>query len=135
MIGSNAARDYLLAYEGKDITSSTITTSDQNAFLVVGNGIAIEDVLVRTDGTGLAGATNFVLKAGGVTFYSTAVSGLSANVAVDLDRASVTKSRVVVPGGAYITFAGTASAGTGAGVATVHIRYRRLDANSDLQAV
>lgn len=135
MIGSNAAKEYQIFVEGRDIVSSTITTSDQNAFLVLGNGIVIEDVLVRTDGTGLAGATNFVLKAGSVTFYSTAVSGLGANVAVDLDRASVTKSRIAVPGGAYITFAGTVGAGTGAGVATVHIRYRCLDSNSELQAV
>ena len=135
MIGSNAPKDFGLEVEGRDITSSTITTSDQNAFLVLGNGIIVEDTLVTTDATGLAGSTNFVLKAGSKTFYSTAVSGLGANVAVDLDRASVTKSRIAVPGGAFITFAGTVGAGTGAGVATVHIRYRKLDSNSGLQAV
>lgn len=135
MIGSNANRDYGLEVEGRDITSSTITTSDQNAFLVNGNGILIEDVIVTTDGTGLAGSTNFVLKAAGKTFFSTAVSGLGANSAVDLDRATVTKSRIAVQGGSYVTFAGTVGAGTGAGVATVHIRYRKLDANSGVQAV
>lgn len=135
MIGSNANKDYGVTYEGKDIVSNTITTSDQNLMLVLGNGGIIEDVVVRTDGTGLAGSTNFVLKANGVTFFSTAVSGLGANAAVDLDRASVSKTRVQIPGNSYITFAGTVGAGTGAGVATVTVKLRKLDANSDLQAV
>lgn len=133
MYGSNADRDYGVATVGRDIVSNTILTSDTNGFLVVGEGVVIEDVIAQTDSVGLAGSTNFQLKAGSTVFFSSAVSGLGANAVVDLDRASVTKGRIAVPGNTYIKFSGTVGAGTGAGVATVRLKYRRLDSNSSIQ--
>lgn len=120
----------------KDIVSSTLTTSDVNIVEVLGEGIAIEDVIVRTDATGLAGATNFVLKADGITFFAEAVANLGANKIVDLTNASVTKTRAVIKAGTkYVTVAGTVGAGTGAGVISVFIRFRRLDTNSIARAL
>lgn len=84
-------------FVSKDIVSSAITTSDVNIFETIGNGVLIESVTVVTNGTGLAGSTNFVLKANGVTFFSTAVSGLGANAVKDIKNASVTGSTVAVP--------------------------------------
>ena len=84
-------------YVQRDVVSSTITTSDVNIFETIGNGVLIESVTVTTDATGLAGSTNFVLKANGVTFFSTAVSGLGANAVKDIKNASVTGSTVTVP--------------------------------------
>lgn len=58
----------------KDIVSSTITTSDVAVFQTIGNGLVIDDCIVTTDSTGLAGSTALVLKADGRTFFQTAVS-------------------------------------------------------------
>lgn len=118
-------------FVSKDIVSSAITTSDVNIFETIGNGVLIESVTVVTNGTGLAGSTNFVLKANGVTFFSTAVSGLGANAVKDIKNASVTGSTVAVPPWTkYITVAGTVAVGTGAGIATVTLGVKKLDSNS-----
>lgn len=84
-------------FVSKDIVSSTITTSDVNIFETIGNGVLIESVTVVTNATGLAGSTALVLKANGVTFFQTAVSGLGANAVKDIKNASVTGSSVAVP--------------------------------------
>ena len=84
-------------YASKDIVSSTITTSDVNIFETIGNGVLIESVTVVTNATCLAGSTALVLKANGVTFFQTAVSGLGANAVKDIKNASVTGSTVAVP--------------------------------------
>lgn len=91
----------------------------------------IEEVVVRTDATGLAGGFFFQLKADGVLFYSTAVSGLGASSVKDFKNASVSASKITVPPGAkFITVSSTVGACTGAGVATVTIVARKLDSNA-----
>lgn len=120
-------------YASKDIVSSTITTSDVNIFETIGNGVLIESVTVVTNATGLAGSTALVLKANGVTFFQTAVSGLGANAVKDIKNASVTGSTVAVPPWTkYITVAGTVAPGTGAGIATITLWVRKLDSNSSI---
>jgi hypothetical protein len=115
----------------KDIVSSALTTSDVNIVECIGNGLMIEEVIVRTDATGLAGGTNFQLKADGVLFFSTAVAGLGASSAKDLRTASVTGVKVTVPAGAkYITVSNTVAVGTGAGVATVTLKLQKLDGSA-----
>ena len=131
MANQTFANNMGTTYVQRDVVSSAITTSDVNIFETIGNGVLIESVTVVTDATGLAGSTNFVLKANGVTFFSTAVSGLGANAVKDIKNASVTGSTVTVPAGAkYITVAGTVAVGTGAGVATITLGVKRLDSNS-----
>ena len=126
----------LTIFCSKDITSSTLTTSDVNIFETVGNGLLIEDVIVTTDGTGLASGTNFVIKANGVTVFSTAISGLGANATKDLRGASVTGIQATIPQGTkYITVANTVAAGTGAGIATVTIKARKLDSSATIRAL
>ncbi len=126
----------LTIFCSKDITSSTLTTSDVNIFESVGNGLLIEDVIVTTDGTGLASGTNFVIKANGVTIFSTAISGLGANATKDLRGASVTGIQATIPQGTkYITVANTAAAGTGAGIATVTICARKLDSSATIRSL
>lgn len=123
---------------GFDVTSSTLTTSFVNKLLVVGDGIMIEDVIVETDATGLAGATLFQVKkddaTGNSIIFSESVSNLGANKTYDLSTATI-KNRSVVVGGKYIGVLGTASAGTGAGVARVTIKFRRLNTNTVVQFV
>lgn len=117
----------------KQIVSSTLTTSDVNVFESLGNGLYIEEVVVRTDATGLAGPTNFTLKADGVSFFTTAVSGLWANAVISTKTASVLGTPVTIPAGTkYVTVTGTVASGTGAGVATVTLRCRKIDTNSTI---
>jgi len=121
-----------------DVTSSDITTSLTNKLLVIGTGVVVEDVIVETDATGLAGATLFQVKKddaiGNSIIFSQAVANLGANATYDLSTATI-KNRSVVVGGKYIGVLGTASAGTGAGVARVTVKFRRMDATSTIQAV
>lgn len=120
----------------KDVTSSAILTSDTNIIQCVGNGLLIEDVIARTDATGLATGTNLQLKADGVIFYSTAVSGLGANAVIDLRTASVKASKITIPPGTkYISISSTAAACTGAGVLTVTLKFQKLDNNSTANAM
>jgi hypothetical protein len=120
-------------YVQRDVVSSTITTSDVNIFETIGNGVLIESVTVTTDATGLAGSTALVLKANGVTFFQTAVSGLGANAVKDIKNASVTGSTVTVPAGTkYVTVAGTVAVGTGAGKASITLGVKKLDSNSSV---
>jgi len=121
-----------------DVISSTLTTALVNKLLVVGEGVVVEDVIVETDATGLAGATLFQVRKtdpiGINIIFSQAVSGLGANITFDLSTATI-KNRSQCVGGTYIGVIGTVDAGTGAGVARVTVRYRRLNANSTLQLV
>lgn len=121
-----------------DITSSTLTTSFVSKFSVIGEGIVIEDVIVETNSTGLAGATLFQVHKndtqGNPIIFSQAVANLGANATYDLSTATI-KNRSTVAGGFNIGVLGTASAGTGAGVARVTLKFRRLSPNSTIQAV
>lgn len=120
------------------VTSSTITTSFVNKILVIGADIFVEDVIVETDATGLAGATLFQVKKSDTTgnpiIFSESVSNLGANKTYDLSSATI-KNRSLVAAGTYIGVLGTASAGTGTGVARITIKYRRTDENAKLQVV
>lgn len=133
MSSSTYANNVGVTVVQKDIVSSTITTSDVAVFQTIGNGLIIDDCIVTTDSTGLAGGTSFVLKADGRTFFSTAVSGLGATAVKDIKNASVTGSKVVVPEGTKnITVANTVAVGTGAGKATVTLVCRKVDGNSSI---
>lgn len=121
-----------------NVVSSTLTTSFANKILVIGSPIMVEDVIVETDGTGLAGATLFQVKksdtVGNSIIFSEAVSNLGANKTYDLSTATI-KNRSTCAANTYIGVLGTASAGTGAGVARVTIKFRRTDSNSQIQIV
>ncbi len=120
----------------KDVTSSAILTSDTNIIQCIGNGLLLDEVVVRTDATGLATGTNLQLKADGVIFYSTVISGLGANAVVDLRTATVKGSKVTVPAGTkFISISSTVGACTGAGVATVTCKFIQFDTNSTANAI
>jgi len=121
----------------RDIVSSTIkTATDLNIFQVGGNGFLVEEVIVRTDATGLAWGTALVLKADGIVFFQTAISGLGVSAVKDIKNASVTGSKIIVPAGTkYITASSTVADCTGAGIASVMLLGRRLDSNSIIDAI
>lgn len=123
----------------KTLTSSAIlqTGVDVTAVSTVGE-ILIEDVVVKTDGTGLAAGTNFELETnnakGLADFFVTAVSGLGASKTVDLNGASVTKIKTVLESGAKVVAKCSAADCTGAGTIDVYLLCRRLADNATLAA-
>ena len=130
----------------KTITSSDITTSAQ-ALTSVANGgeLLIEQIIVKTDATGLAGGTNFVIATdnakGTVNNFVETVANLGANITLVLSggaiqaetttsdaHPTVTSCPTVLEAGKKLTFNNTGSVGTGAGTIDVYVTFRRLSA-------
>lgn len=122
----------------KTITSSTITTSAQDLSLASSGEFYVENVILKTDATGLAGATNFRVLSnnskGLVAILEEAVSALGANKTIDITTASVVKQRTVLESGKKLQFLGTASAGTGAGTVDVYVVLRKASTSSVIVA-
>ena len=115
----------------KTLTSSDILTTGVDVTGVSSGGeLAIEDVIVKSDGTGLAAMTNFELETnnanGLADFFVTVASGLGANKTIDLANASVTKIKTILESGKKVVARASAAHGTGAGTVDVYIKFRRL---------
>lgn len=121
----------------KTITSSTVKTATSlNIFETVGNWLMIEDVIVVTDSTWLAGGTALVLKADWIVFFQTAISALWASAVKDLKWASVTGTRITIPAGTkYISVSSTVADCTGAWTAVITITARKLDSNAWVNSI
>jgi hypothetical protein len=123
----------------KTITSSTITTSAQDLTSTALGEFLIDNVILKTDSTGLAGATNFRILSnnskGLVAICEEAVANLGANKTVDIFTASVVKQRTVLESGKKLQFLGTASAGTGAGTIDVYVELVRRSPGGYIVAV
>jgi len=116
----------------KKITSSDIlTASAVNIAQLVWNWVIIEDVIARTDATGLAWGTNFQILADWIVFFAETVANLGADTIMDLNGASVTGIKTSVwTWDKYISVQNTAADGTGAWVITIQLVCRKLDSNS-----
>jgi len=116
----------------KKITSSDIlTASAVNIAQFVWNWVIIEDVIARTDSTGLAWGTNFQILADWIVFFSETVANLGADTIGDLNSASVTGIKTSVgTWDKYISVQNTVADGTGAWIITIQLVCRRLDSNS-----
>lgn len=124
----------------KTITSSAITTSAQDLSSVAfGGDLYVENVVLKTDSTGLAGATNFRILSnnskGLVAILEETVANLGANKTIDLVTASIVKQKTFLESGKKLQFLGTASAGTGAGTVDVYVYLRRAAYNSFIISV
>lgn len=123
----------------KTLTSSAITQAGVAVTGASSGGeLAIEDVILQTDATGLAAMTNFTLTTdnakGLPTFLSTAASGLGANKTIEMSAASVSKTKMVLESGKIVTAKATAADGTGAGTIDVWIKFRRLAQGATIAA-
>ena len=123
----------------KTLTSSAILQAGVDVTGVSSGGeLAIEDVIVKTDGTGLAAMTNFELETNNVNgladFFVTVASGLGANKTIDLSGASVTKIKTVLESGKKVIAKASAADGTGAGTIDVYIKFRRLAQGATIAA-
>lgn len=117
----------------KVVTSSTITQAGVDLTTASSGGdLQVDDVILRTNGTGLAAGTNFEMltnnAVGLVNFMVTAVAGLGATKTIDFANASVTKIKTILESGKKITLKSTAADCTGAGTVTIHIKFLRLAA-------
>ena len=123
----------------------TLTSSDikfQSAIDVTGvssgGALAIRDVILQTDSTGIATGTNFQLLTnntkGVLIFLSQAISGLGANATVTLVDAATTKKPTVLETGKKIQVQNTIADSTGGGTVDVYIRFERLAAGATVAA-
>lgn len=123
----------------KELTSSGIlqTAADLTG-VSEGGKLALIGVILKTDATGLAAGTNFVLQSnnanGLATILSTAVSGLGANKTVTLLDASVTKVPTILEEGKKIQYKSTAADCTGSGKIGVYLQFERLDEKATIAA-
>lgn len=120
----------------KTVVSSDITTTASNVFKSVGNGVQVEEVVIITDGTGLAGGTNIILKADWITFFETTVASLGADSVVDKDNATESGSKVIIPTGIKnISIESTVADCTGAGEIEIGLTYKAFDSNVRIDAL
>ena len=123
---------YKITGISSDIKQATFVTP-----LTAYNGdVMIEQVIMKTDGTGLAGGTNFQVTTdnaqGLVGILSETVANLGANKTVDMFTASVVKQRTVIEQGKKIRISSTNADCTGAGAWTLYIVARPLTAAATL---
>ena len=134
----NAGSEFWLVK--KAVVSSTIVQAGVDLTLPsIGGELAIKDIIVKTDATGLAAGTNFQItsdNANGIAvFFATAVSGLGANKTIDLSNASVTKLKSVLESGKKLKLSSTAADCTGAGTIDVYVLCQRLTAGANVALV
>lgn len=123
----------------KTLTSSAITQAGVDITGVSTTGeLAIEDVIVKTDATGLAAGTNFTISSNNVkglaNVFAETVANLGANKTIDLTGASVTKIRTVLETGKKLTAKSTVADCTGAGTIDIYIKLQRLTAAATIAA-
>lgn len=119
------------------LSSSILTTGVALTVASIGGDIAIEDVIVKTGGVGLAGGTNFQITSnntnGLLIFFSNAVSGLGSAATVNMATAGVTANgRTVLEQGKVLSLSCTSTNCTGVGTIDVYIKCVRLTAGADV---
>jgi len=115
----------------KTLVSSAILTTGVDVTGVSSVGeLVVENIIVKTDATGLATGTNLEIASdntnGLANIFVTVISGLGANKTVDLNAASVTKIQTVLEVGKKLTAVSTGLDSTGAGTVDIYIQFRRL---------
>lgn len=131
------------------ITSSNITTTAQNLTPAATGKLLVEQVIVKTDATGLAGGTNFQILSnnakGVANIFVETVANLGANITLVMapgvtgadvttskPTPSVTALQTILEAGKKIQYKNTVAAGTGAGTIDIAIKFTRLDAGADI---
>jgi hypothetical protein len=129
------------AYGGVGIVKVTglssdipISTAPKVILTAFNSDIEIEDVIIQTDGTGLATGTTFELRQSGdglTVWASEAVASLGANVTLDFSSLTVGQ-KFVLQQGKTISIDNTVAAGTGAGKFSLWFQYRPMTAAGSL---
>lgn len=122
------------------VVSNTILTASAVDITGVSAGgeLEIEDIIVKTDSTGLAGGTNFQILSdnanGLANIFVEAVANLGASKTLDLSNASVTKQKTIIETGKKLQVQNTAAVGSGTGVIDIYVKLRRLSATATIAA-
>jgi len=122
----------------KTMISSNILESAAVDITSVSSGgeLAVEEVVVKTDSTGLAAATNLEIKSdnanGELNFFVETIANLGASKTVDLDNASVTGERTVIESGKKLQVHATVTDCTGDGTIDIYIKFSRLAAGATI---
>lgn len=122
----------------KTVVSSTITFGAPVDITGVSTGeLVIDQVILKTDSTGLAGGTNFQILTnntkGAAVFFANTVAGLGASVTVD--TGGVTNQKTVLTSGKKIQIQNTIADGTGAGTVDIYIKCIRVDDGATIAVV
>ena len=130
---------YANQYDGfvvsKDIISSEIsTTTAADLTQPVTGKLLVDNIVLSTDSTGLAGCTTFAIMVNGNTYGTTtiqshAVTGLGASQTLDLNSTTV-KQRIVLENGAKLQYKGIGGTCSGAGVIRATVFLKKAAANS-----
>lgn len=134
----------------KTVTSSAILFgSSVDITLPSGGGeLVIEDILIKTDSTGLATGTTFRVVSdnskGTTTVFLTRISKLGVRKQTNLDKEyddSVNDSKtlgvnvpVVLEAGKKLSVRNTDADSTGAGTIDIHIKFRKLSDTATIKA-
>lgn len=135
------------------VLSSDMTTAQQALSTAATGDLAVVACVLQTDATGLAGATNFEIGVSGETYgldkpIVEAVSNLGASahrsvpagsIAADTTNDNHITVTAAVPfilqAGDSLQYSGSSSAGTGAGIILIAIKFERLADNANVDAV
>jgi hypothetical protein len=122
-------------FVSKTITSSAIssTTAVDLTVPVSSGSLFLNNILLETGSTGLAGCTNIKIKDsstafGTTTLMETVVTGLGANQSIDITDASVVKKKAILPAGAKLQILAVGADCTGAGTVKVTAIFDKSEA-------
>jgi hypothetical protein len=124
----------------KTLTSSSITFASPVDITTVSSGgdLVVDQIICKTDSTGLAGGTNFQILSnntkGLANILVEAVANLGASKTITLDNASVTKIRTVLSSGKKLQVQNTIADGTGGGTIDIYIKFIRVSAGATVAA-
>jgi hypothetical protein len=103
-----------------------------------GGDLEIEEIILRTDATGLATGTNVEIESnnalGLADILVEAVANLGANKTITMDNASVTKIKTILTSTKKLTIKSTVANCDGAGNLHVSVKFRRLAAGATVAA-
>ena len=123
----------------KTLTSSSILMTGVDITGPSSGGeLLLEDVVLKTDATGLAGGVDVTVETNNTTGQAvamqTARAGLVANKTVDFNAATVTKIKTVLETGRKFLMKSTVADCTGTGTVQVTLVLRRLAAGATVAA-
>ena len=122
------------------ISSAVVQTpaADLTGVSTIGE-LALEDIIIKSDATGLATGTNIEIKTnnakGILAAMVTIVSGLGGAVkSVDLINASVSHQQTILEVGKKLTINSTAADCDGSGTVDIYMKFRRLTREAAIAA-
>jgi hypothetical protein len=123
----------------KTLVSSQITTDGIPLTGEAYGEIYVKNIIVKTDGTGLDGGTNFEIVCdndkGGRTLFAETVENLGANVTKDFSTASLVGQPTILENGKKLIAKSTDDDCTGNGTIDIYLVLEKVDTPSHIELV